>query len=318
MKKISVVVSCFNEEQVLHQFYQTVSALLGEISLGGSWDYELLFVNDGSTDQSEHILNDLAARDEHLRVIHFTRNFGHEAAMIAGIDYAEGDGIVCMDADLQHPPEKIPEIIAAWEDGYDIISMVRTKNADAGLFKRVCSRLWYRILNRLSPIRFEENASDFFAVSRRAADVLRQDYRESVRYLRGYVQSIGFPRTTISFEAAKRAGGESHYSLRRLIRFSITTVCGFSDVPLKLGIYSGLLAACMGLILMIYSIVMKVLYDVPSGYTTIIVALCFLFSLTLIVIGIIGEYISIILSEVKERPIYLVREVRQYGFDNTF
>lgn len=305
MKKISVVVSCYNEEQVLDRFYQVTEKVLEDCG----WDYELLFVNDGSTDASEEILNRLAADNPRVRVIHFTRNFGHEAAMIAGIDHAEGDGIVCLDADLQHPPEKIPEIISRWEEGYDVISMVRTGNVDAGWFKSLCSRLWYRILNRLSPIRFEENASDFFAVSRRAADVLRSEYRENVRYLRGYVQSIGFPRTTISFEAGKRAGGESHYSLRRLIRFSITTVCGFSDIPLKIGIYAGLLAAAMGVILMIYSIVMKVLYDVPSGYTTIIVALCFLFALTLFVIGIIGEYIAILLSEVKGRPIYLIREI---------
>ncbi len=306
MKKISVVVSCYNEEQVLEQFYQTAAGVLAAVS----WDYEILFVNDGSTDRSEQILNQLAEIDPKVRVIHFTRNFGHEAAMIAGIDHAEGDGVVCMDADLQHPPALLPQIIEKWEEGYDIISMARTKNTDAGWLKSLCSRLWYRILNCFSPIKFEENASDFFALSRRAADVLRKEYRENIRYLRGYVQCIGYPKTSIDFEAPPRAGGKSHYSFRKLVKFSITTMCGFSDIPLKLGIYAGLLAALAGFILLIYSLVMKFAFDAPSGYTTIIVALCFLFSLTLIVIGIIGEYISILLAEVKGRPIYLVRECR--------
>lgn len=303
-KRLSVVVSCYNEEQGLDQFFRTTVAVLG----GCAWDYEIIFVNDGSTDDSAGVLKRLAENDKRVKVLSLSRNFGHEAAMIAGIDYATGDGVVCMDADLQHPPQRIPEIIRAFEAGYDVVSMVCTNREDAGMIKRLTSKAFYKVLNAVSPIRFEENASDFFGITRRVADVLRKDYRERVRYLRGFVQSVGFQRTRIEFEAGKREHGGSHYSLFRLLSFSINTICGFSDVPLKMGIYSGLVAAACGVILIIYSIIMKACFNQPSGYTTVIVALCFLFALTLVVIGVIGEYISILVRETKQRPIYIVEE----------
>jgi len=304
MKRLSVVVSCYNEAQGLEKFYRETAAVLKSCG----WDYELLFVNDGSTDETVQILKGFAADDPKVKIVSFSRNFGHEAAMIAGIDYATGDGIICMDADLEHPPECIPQIIAAFEAGNDVVSMVCTNRSDAGPIRRLTSRGFYRVLNMVSPIHFEENASDFFGITRRVADVLRKDYRERVRYLRGFVQSVGFQRTRIEFEAGKREHGRSHYSLLKLLAFSINTLCGFSDVPLKMGIYSGLFAAACGVILIVYSVVMKALFHQPSGYTTIIVALCFLFALTLVVIGIIGEYISILMQETKGRPIYIVRE----------
>jgi dolichol-phosphate mannosyltransferase len=242
-------------------------------------------------------------------VVNFARNFGHEAAMIAGIDYATGDGIVCMDADLQHPPESIPDIIEKFEQGYEVVSMIRLQNADAGIIKKFTSMAFYKVLNMMSPIKFENNSSDFFAIAKPVADVLRQDYREKVRYLRGYVQSVGFKKTTLEFEARGRAAGESKYNLRKLLEFSINAMCSFSDFPLKLGIYSGCIVALFGVILMIYTIINKIMNGAPSGYSTIIVALCFMFAVTLIVIGIIGEYISILFAEIKNRPIYIVREV---------
>jgi len=313
-KRLSVVVSCYNEEQGLDQFFRTTVAVLG----GCAWDYEIIFVNDGSTDDSAGVLKRLAENDKRVKVLSLSRNFGHEAAMIAGIDYATGDGVVCMDADLQHPPQRIPEIIRAFEAGYDVVSMVCTNREDAGMIKRLTSKAFYKVLNAVSPIRFEENASDFFGITARVAEVLRTQYRERVRYLRGFVQSVGFQRTRIEFEAGKREHGGSHYSLFRLLSFSINTICGFSDVPLKMGIYSGLIAAACGVILIIYSIIMKACFNQPSGYTTVIVALCFLFALTLVVIGVIGEYISILVRETKQRPIYIVEEcvnTRQSGGD---
>jgi len=313
-KRLSVVVSCYNEEQGLDQFFRTTVAVLG----GCAWDYEIIFVNDGSTDDSAGVLKRLAENDKRVKVLSLSRNFGHEAAMIAGIDYATGDGVVCMDADLQHPPQRIPEIIRAFEAGYDVVSMVCTNREDAGMIKRLTSKAFYKVLNAVSPIRFEENASDFFGITARVAEMLRTQYRERVRYLRGFVQSVGFQRTRIEFEAGKREHGGSHYSLFRLFSFSINTICGFSDVPLKMGIYSGLIAAACGVILIIYSIIMKACFNQPSGYTTVIVALCFLFALTLVVIGVIGEYISILVRETKQRPIYIVEEcvnTRQSGGD---
>lgn len=305
-KLLSVVVSVYNEEPALREFYQETGRVLRE--LPASWDYELLFVNDGSADGSHSILKELAAADSRVRVINFSRNFGHEAAMIAGIDYAGGDGIVCMDADLQHPPECIPEIVRKFEEGYEVITMVRTKNKTAGALKNFTSAAFYRLINRLSDVKFEVNASDFFAVSRAAADVLRNNYREKVRFLRGYVQSVGFARTTLEYEARPRFAGESKYSIRSLFRFSINTILCFSDLPLKLGIYSGCAVALFGLLVMLYTIYTWAKFGAPSGYATIVVLISFMFAMLFIIVGIIGEYIAILFAELKDRPIYIVKD----------
>ena len=308
-KCISVVVSVYNEELSLARFYETTVGVLEHCS----WDYELVFVNDGSADGSIDLLKGFADENKKVRVVNFSRNFGHEAAMIAGIDYASGDGIVCMDADLQHPTQSIPDIIQKFEEGYDVVSMIRTKNADAGLIKRITSGAFYRVLNMMSPVKFENNSSDFFALSRPVAEVLRRDYREKVRYLRGYVQSVGFPKTTLEFQAQKREAGESKYSIRKLIKFSMNALCSFSDLPLKLGMYSGMFVALCGFILMIFTIVNKLVNGAPAGYSTIIVVLCFMFAVVLMVIGIIGEYIAVLFAEIKDRPIYIVQEVYERG-----
>lgn len=308
-KCISVVVSVYNEELSLARFYETTVGVLEHCP----WDYELIFVNDGSADGSIDLLKGFADENKKVRVVNFSRNFGHEAAMIAGIDYASGDGIVCMDADLQHPPQSIPDIIQKFEERYDVVSMIRTKNADAGLIKRITSGAFYRVLNMMSPVKFENNSSDFFALSRPVAEVLRRDYREKVRYLRGYVQSVGFRKTTLEFQAQKREAGESKYSIRKLIKFSMNALCSFSDLPLKLGMYSGMFVALCGFILMIFTIVNKLVNGAPAGYSTIIVVLCFMFAVVLMVIGIIGEYIAVLFAEVKDRPIYIVQEVYERG-----
>jgi len=305
-KLLSVVVSVYNEELALPEFYQETKKILEE--LPESWDHELLFVNDGSMDGSLEILRKLAGTDKKVKIVNFSRNFGHEAAMIAGIDYAGGDGIVCMDADLQHPPECLPEIVKKFEAGYEVISMVRTKNASAGAIKNFTSAAFYKLINHLSDVKFEANASDFFAVSRAAADVLRKNYREKVRFLRGYVQSVGFRKTTLQYEARPRFAGESKYSLKSLFRFSINTILCFSDLPLKLGIYSGCGVALFGLIVMIYTIYTWAKYGTPSGYATIVVLISFMFAMLFVIVGIIGEYIAILFAELKDRPIYIVKD----------
>ena len=301
---LSVVVSVYNEEAVLESFYRETSRILRDLS----WDYELLFVNDGSRDDSLRILDRLAEQDDHVRVVSFSRNFGHEAAMIAGVDYSRGDGIVCMDADLQHPPECIPAIVERFEEGYQVISMVRTKNESAGLIKNLTSAAFYSLINTLSDVHFENNASDFFAITRKVAEVLKNNYRERVRFLRGYVQNIGFPRTTIPYEAHDRVAGESKYSIRKLFQFSVNTIVCFSNLPLKLGIYAGLMAGLMGLIVLVYTLFTR--GGAPSGYATIVVLLCFMFAVLFLIVGIIGEYISILFTELKDRPIYIVEETR--------
>ena len=310
-KKLSVVVSCYNEELALRQFYAETSKVLKSLS----WDYELIFVNDGSKDGSIAILKELAAGDEKVKVVDFSRNFGHEAAMIAGMDYSSGDGIVCMDADLQHPPECLPGIIAKLDEGYDVINMVRTKNESAGWFKNFAGAAFYRLINILSDVKFEPNASDFFAVSKKAAKVLKTNYREKVRFLRGYVQNIGFRRTTIEYEARNRVAGESKYSIKKLITFSMNTIMCFSNLPLKLGIYAGGFAGVLGIIMMIYTIWSWAEVGTPSGYATTIVLICFMFAILFLIVGIIGNYIAILFAELKDRPIYIVGETKNFPDD---
>lgn len=304
-KKISVVVSVYNEQQSLESFYSQARAVLEKIG----WDYELIFVNDGSADKSPLILEGFAKENKKVRVINFSRNFGHEAAMIAGIDYAVGDGIVCMDADLQHPPECIPEIISKFEEGFEVISMVRTKNEDSGFFKKIAVSTFYKILNSLSDVKFEENASDFFAVTKSVAEVLRKDYREKVRYLRGYVQSVGFNKTTIEFEACKRFAGESKYSIKKLVKFALNALCSFSAAPVKIGLFAGGVLAVLGVVLGIIAVVMGIVQVTGAFFVGITAVLCLLFALVLFVLGIMGQYLSVMLEEIKGRPVYIVKDI---------
>ena len=300
MKKISIIVSVYNEESALRQFYGESKPIFDALP----WDYELLFVNDGSSDGSLAILKEFAAQDPKVKLVNFSRNFGHEAAMIAGIDHFDGDGLVCMDADLQHPPECVAQIIEKFEEGYEVINMVRTKNRTAGLVKNITSSGFYWLINRISDVHFEANASDFFAVSRHVAQVLKNSYREKVRFLRGYVQNVGFKKTAIEYEARARVAGESKYSIKKLFVFSINTILCFSNMPLKLGIYAGIFSALLGLAVMIYTLCTR--KGAPSGYATIVVLICFMFAMMFVIIGIIGEYIAILFTELKDRPVYIV------------
>ncbi|WP_274971117.1 glycosyltransferase family 2 protein [Lachnoanaerobaculum orale] len=303
-KKISIIVSVYNEEEVLFEFYRETIKVLLLIDN----PYEIIFVNDGSVDGSRGILFKIAKDDENVKVVHFSRNFGHEAAMIAGIDNASGDYLVCMDADLQHPPTLLPEMLRKFESGYDIINMVRTVNKSAGIIKNITSSMFYKVINRLSDIHLVSNASDFFGISKRVADVLRSNYREKTRFLRGYVQNVGFNTVNIEYEARKRYAGESKYSIKKLFRFSMNTIMTFSNLPLKLGIYAGSMAAFLAIIMMIYTIVSFIRVGTPSGYATTICLICFMFSVLFFIVGIIGEYLGLILSEIKDRPIYIVEE----------
>lgn len=301
-KTLSVVVSVYNEEQALKECYTEMKRVLNTLS----WDYELIFVNDGSSDGSLEVLKALASENPKVKLISFSRNFGHEAAMIAGLDYSTGDGVVCMDADLQHPPECLPQIIQALEEGNEVISMVRTRNQSAGLIKNITSSGFYWLINRISDVHFEPNASDFFAVSRSVAEVLKGNYREKVRFLRGYVQNVGFQKTTLEYEAGVRVAGESKYSLKKLFIFSVNTILCFSNMPLKLGIYAGILSGAAGMAVLVYTLFTR--QGAPSGYATIVVLICFMFAMMFLLIGIIGEYIAILFTELKDRPVYIVRE----------
>ena len=309
-KKISLIVSVYNEEEGLRQFYETTSEEMARlVKARPGYEYQIWFVNDGSSDQSPAILEELRLKDpSHVRVISFSRNFGHEAAMTAGLDYADGDYLIFLDADLQHPPAAIPAILDCFEAGYDIISMVRTQNEDAGIFGSLASACFYKIINRVSEAKLLPAASDFFAMDSRAAEVLRHNYREKVRFLRGFVQNIGFRKTSLSYEAASRAAGRSHYSFGRLMRLSVDAMTCFSDLPLKSGIYAGFFSGFLGILLIIYTLLTR--DGAPSGYATIVIVLCFMFAVLFFLLGIIGSYISILFREMKDRPIYIVEDIR--------
>ena len=305
MKKYSVIVSVYNEEASIEKFFSVCREVCEKTR--ENYQPEILFVDDGSKDRSPLLLNQLAkSHPELVRVLHFSRNFGHEAAMTAGLDYARGDFLIFMDADLQHSPELIPSMLQKYEEGFHVVSMVRTKNVSAGIVKNLTSSLFYWILNKLSSLHFEANASDFFGISKDVQAVLKKYYREKVRYLRGYVQSVGFSKTKIEYQAGVRQGGQSHYSIRKLWDFSRNTILTFSNLPLKLGIFASICSMFLGVLLLLYTLFTR--KGAPSGYATIVVLLCFMFAVLFFVVGIIGEYIALLFEEIKDRPIYIVSE----------
>ena len=312
LKKIdcSVVASVYNEEESVMAFYESLSETLVALKIS----YEIIFVNDGSADNSLSILKSIAASDKTVKIIDFSKNFGHEAAMIAGIDHACGEAVICMDSDLQHPPTMIPEMLKKKAEGFNVINMVRTENKNVGVFKRLNSKLFYKFLNSISSVKLTENASDFFLISQKVCKVLRSDFRERTRFLRGIIQLVGFKKTTIGYVAPKRVAGQSKYSFLKLLRLSFTAISSFSKLPLQLGIFTGLIFSAISLILIVFSFVMWILEKAIPGYTTLIIFISAFAGIQLFVTGLIGQYISYVFDEVKGRPSYIVDEV--YNFEN--
>jgi dolichol-phosphate mannosyltransferase len=298
----SIVVSVYNEEAVLRQFHSELSAALSTLH----YDTEILYVNDGSSDGSRQQLDELATNEPTTKAIHFSRNFGHEAAMIAGIDHSSGDVIICMDADLQNPPTCLKEMLHLFEQGNDIVTMVREDRADGGFLKHITSRLFYNLINHLSDTQLQPNASDFFLISKKVANVLRHDYRERTRFLRGLIQSVGFHTATLPYHAPRRAAGKSHYHFSNLLKLAFTSITAFSKAPFNLGIYSSLLFGMLCVVLIIYSLVMWIVDRPVGGYTTLIIFLSAFAAVLLFVVGIIGYYIGVVLDEVKGRPLYTI------------
>ena len=301
--ELSVVVSVYNEENNLLSFFNELDASTKDISR------EFIFVDDGSVDNSVSVLKEIKVKFPELRIISFSRNFGHEAAMLAGLDNANGDYIAFIDADLQHPPIKITEMLEQAKAGFDIITARRKFRKDGGFLKKMLSRLFYMLINKISPIKFEKNASDFFLISRKIQRILKTEYRERTRFLRGFIQSVGFKKSVVEYGASKRLSGESNYNLFSLMKLSINAIVAFSKQPLYLGIYLGLFFGVFSVIVTIYSIIMKFIGAVPPGYTTIVVIISLLFSIQFFIIGIIGLYIGFLFEEQKNRPIYIVDEI---------
>ncbi len=301
---LNIVVSVYNEEAVLPSFYNSITSVLEVMSV----NYRIIFVNDGSTDRSELILRSFALNDPNVLLVNFSRNFGHEYAMMSGLDHSDAEAVICMDADLQHPPELIPEIWEAYRDGADIVTMIRSSREDSGFLKGICSRLFYKFINRISDLKIDPNASDFFLISKRVCTIVKNDYRERTRFLRGFIQMVGFQKVSIQYIAPKRLAGQSKYGMIDLIRFSFSAIASLSKAPLRVGIYLGLFNAAISLGIGIYSLVMYFLDKPYSGYTTIILFLTLMFSMLFFVLGILGSYIGFIFDQTKNRPHYLVED----------
>jgi polyisoprenyl-phosphate glycosyltransferase len=304
MTKLSIIVSVFNEEDSLPHFIKEIQSVLATIIV----DYEILFINDGSSDSSYEIINQLVQENSHVRAIHFSRNYGHESAMLAGIDLCKGDAVICMDADLQHPPSMIPKMVSLMNEGYDIINMVREDRDDGGFFRRITSKLFYSVTNKMLNSKLEPNASDFFMISERIIYLLRNEYRERTRFIRGFIQMIGFKKITLPFSAPKRVAGSSKYSFFKLLTLSFSAISTLSKVPLKLGLWSGLISGLLSVVVAIYSLIMWFVDKPVGGYTTLVILISGLFCINFIVIGIIGEYIGHLFDEAKGRPHYIVME----------
>ena len=305
---LSVVIPTFNESKNIRNLVTQIDDALKGI------DYEIVFIDD-SKDNTPDVINEVAKDFPAVRMEHRTNGTGLATAVLRGFKIAKGEYLACMDADLQHPVECIPQILDTFNQGYEVISMVRTANKSAGFVKNLTSGLFYKILNKISEVHFEENASDFFAITKKPAEVLKKHFRETSRFLRAYVQSIGFKKTTIEYEAHDRAAGESKYSIKGLFKFSVQAMLSYSDLPLKIASLCGTFAGIACVLLIIYSIYMKIRVGAPGGYTTTVVVICFMFTVLFFLLGIIGEYLAVILSEIRKRPIYLVRDAVNFEKD---
>jgi dolichol-phosphate mannosyltransferase len=308
---LSIVVSMFNEEQGIARFWEALQPCLA--SLGGK-SCEVIWVNDGCSDKTQEIVDGIISNGNNPGVQHiaieFSRNYGHEAAMIAGIDVASGDAVICMDSDLQHPPARIGALLAAFENGNDIVLMTRTKRADLSFVKKGFSALFYKMINHLSDYDFEHNSSDFFLVSRRVAEILRTNFRERNRFIRGYIQIIGFPKTTIEYDAPAREFGESNYSFTKLLKLSLNAVFSFSIKPLQFSVVISVVFIIFTLIVAAFSLYQYFFGDhPPSGYTTLIVFMSVCFSFLFLLIAILSVYFGKNLEETRQRPIYLVKHM---------
>ena len=307
MRKLSVISPVFNEEDVIEEFHQTLAAEID--SLSGKYEAEMIYVVDSCPDRSLEILRGIAQKDRRVKVIALSSRFGHQMSLVAGIDHAYGDAVIMLDSDLQHPPSLIRDMLTEFEKGNDVVFTIRSDPPRTGLFKKVSSRLYYRIINRLSQIPILENAADFRLISARVARVFQTEIRERNQFVRGLVSWVGFKRVGIQFTAQPRSAGRTKYSLSRLLRVGIYGIVSFSKKPLQAAILVGFALALCGFLVALYS-----LFDyfrranLPSGWTTLVMLISGFSGIQLIFLGIIGEYIGAIFDEVKARPLYIVQE----------
>lgn len=309
MPTYSLVVPAYNEEAVIEQ----LAARLVEVMDALDGDAEAILVDDGSRDRTHELMVRAAQTDPRIRVVRLSRNFGHQIALTAGVDLAAGDAVIVMDADLQDPPEVVLDLAQRWREGYDIVYAVREAREGETRFKRATAAAFYRAFNRISEVKVPLDVGDFRLVDRRALDVFNQ-MRESSRFVRGMFSWIGLNQTGVAYARQERVAGETKYPLRKMLRFAATGVISFSAAPLRAALNVGFVVSFVSFSYGIWSVIVKVsgLYQVP-GWTSIVVVTTFLGGIQLIVLGVIGEYIGDIHTEVKRRPLYVVSELENFA-----
>lgn len=303
MKKISIVIPAYNEEDNLSEIRKAIDHVFHNLP---NYKYEIIFVNDGSRDRTQDFLEEMSLSFQEVRYIEFSRNFGHQYAVKAGLDLADGNAVISMDADLQHPPALIPEMIRKWEEGYDIVYTIRKYPKSISRFKRSTSDFFYRILSKLSDVELEKGSSDFRLLDASVIDVIR-DGTESDVFLRGLVKWVGFRQYAIPFVAGERFAGESKYSLGKMFRFAFTGITAFSVKPLYLAAYLGFFFSLVSLLYIPYVIYSFMNHSEISGWASLIMTVVFFGGVQLIILGILGIYMGKIFKQIKGRPNYIIR-----------
>ncbi|HEY8000648.1 MAG: glycosyltransferase family 2 protein [Vicinamibacteria bacterium] len=301
MTLLSVVAPLYNEEDTVAEFHRRVVAAVGALP------FELVLVDDGSTDRTAQLLAGIAAADHRVRVITLSRNFGHQAAITAGLDHARGDATVMIDADLQDPPELIGEMLEHWREGSDVVYAVRRERAGETRVKLATARWFYRLFSRVAQVDLEPNAGDFRLLDRRALDALNS-MRERDRFLRGMTVWVGFRQTSVTYERDPRFAGETKYTLRRMLRFGLDAISSFSNVPLQAATVLGFVFSAVAFLAIPVAIGFRIAGEFVPGIATVLLAVLLLGGIQLITVGIIGEYLGRVYDEVKRRPLYIVSE----------
>jgi polyisoprenyl-phosphate glycosyltransferase len=305
--QLSLIIPIFNEESTIPELDRRLTAFLGKLEVvGGSW--EVVFIDDGSRDRSSELLTALAARESRYKLVTFSRNFGHQIAITAGFDRAEGDAVAVLDADLQDPPEVVAEMLEKSRQGFDVVYGVRTKRKGETLFKRVTAAGYYRLMRAMTGADIPLDAGDFRLMTRVVVLTMRA-LREQHRFVRGMVAWVGFRQTAVYYDREPRFAGETKYSLKKMLRFAIDGITSFSIVPLRLATWLGLLGAVLAVLLGLAFLAMTFggFGSVPS-WSTLLVVMLFGFSAQLLVIGILGEYVGRIYEESKRRPLYITAQ----------
>lgn len=306
----SFVLPVFNERENLPALHSRLAAVMDGLD-GPS---EAILVDDGSSDGSFDEIQRINAQDARFRGIQFSRNFGHQAAITAGLDMARGAAVIVMDSDLQHPPEFVPELIERWREGYDIVNAVRDDRSGESRFKRTASRGFYRLLDRLADVEMQANVGDFRLVDRRALDAFRV-MRENTRYLRGMFSWIGFKQVAVPYAFAARHGGAPKYTLRRMVKLGVDGLASFSNVPLQIALHLGFAVAAVSFLGAAAAIVAWIFQvSTVPGWMTLVLSVSFLGGMQLFVLGVMGTYLGRMYDETKNRPLYIVREV--HGFED--